>query len=111
MVAVPHLLQLVNLIQKENIDAKLLKWHELRSHEKLQAHLERVDGVALKVPEYPVEARIYILVGYLLSAENGKKARWGSVRVVGMWEELDQAYGDLGRIFYEAAKVGRSFLG
>ncbi|KAK3202505.1 hypothetical protein GRF29_161g1488338 [Pseudopithomyces chartarum] len=83
MVAVPHLLQLVNLIQKENIDAKLLEWHELRSHEKLQAYLERVDGVALNVPEYPVEARIYILVGYLLGAENGKKARWGSIRGVG----------------------------
>ena len=105
MVAVPLLLQLVNLIQKENIDAKLLGWHELRSQEKLQAYLEHVDGVSLKAPEHPVEARIYILLGYLLSAEYGKKAKWGSVRGVGMWEELDRAYGDLGRIFHEAAKA------
>lgn len=105
MVAVPHALQLIKLIHKDDIDAKLLEWHERRSQEKLQAYLEPVGGGELKAPEHPIEARVYILLGYLLRAEDGKRAVRGSVRGVGMWEELDKAYGDLGRMFYGVAKV------
>lgn len=101
---VAHVLKLLHLIISEKLDAQLSVWHELLSQHRFEAYWERLGGTRLKPPVYPVENRVCILLGYLLSP--GKEQRewveWdGEQRG---WRELDEEYGGFGRAVYEAAK-------
>lgn len=104
--AVTHAFRLIDLIQGWHLDAELQSWHDLRLQKKIQAHLGRSGGAGLRVPEYSVEARIYILLGYLLCEGNRREMRAEKTRGLSVWQVLDGEYGDVGRMFYQVARAG-----
>lgn len=100
--SISYTLRLIKLVKTEDLDRNLSAWHELRLQQKFRAYLEQMGGTQLKKPEFPVEARVSILLGYLLSPPQEQRA-W--VEIPQGWNELEEEYGDVGRTFYETEKV------